>query len=197
MKRDWTAGPCRHGRELVHHGPAILMLRFPSRPDVAEVYSRRAGKNVGGPSPRRTGRNWAPGEEPRQLSPAGLAQAPMRRSLPAARTLWHLFGHDRPCAADAHALVALLLGAARRHVLVRPVPPLNGRPGLRSPTPFCHGGSILEFPMTVEPTRKPTILTGDRTTGPLHLGHYVGSLANRVALQHRTASSCSSPTPRR
>ncbi len=27
------------------------------------------------------------------------------------------------------------------------------------------------------------ILTGDRPTGPLHLGHYVGSLANRVALQ--------------
>lgn len=28
------------------------------------------------------------------------------------------------------------------------------------------------------------ILTGDRPTGPLHLGHYVGSLANRVAMQH-------------
>ena len=27
------------------------------------------------------------------------------------------------------------------------------------------------------------ILTGDRTTGPLHLGHYVGSLKSRVALQ--------------
>lgn len=27
-------------------------------------------------------------------------------------------------------------------------------------------------------------LTGDRPTGPLHLGHYVGSLANRVSLQH-------------
>ena len=29
------------------------------------------------------------------------------------------------------------------------------------------------------------ILTGDRTTGPLHLGHYVGSLRNRVILQER------------
>ncbi len=29
-----------------------------------------------------------------------------------------------------------------------------------------------------------TILTGDRPTGPLHLGHYAGSLANRVRLQH-------------
>lgn len=27
------------------------------------------------------------------------------------------------------------------------------------------------------------VLTGDRPTGPLHLGHYVGSLANRIVLQ--------------
>jgi len=33
------------------------------------------------------------------------------------------------------------------------------------------------------PPAKPVILTGDRTTGPLHLGHYVGSLKNRVAMQ--------------
>lgn len=30
---------------------------------------------------------------------------------------------------------------------------------------------------------KPTILTGDRTTGPLHIGHYAGSLANRLRYQ--------------
>jgi len=30
---------------------------------------------------------------------------------------------------------------------------------------------------------KKVILTGDRPTGPLHLGHYVGSLKNRVKLQ--------------
>ena len=30
-----------------------------------------------------------------------------------------------------------------------------------------------------------TILTGDRPTGPLHLGHYVGSLLNRVKLQDK------------
>lgn len=30
---------------------------------------------------------------------------------------------------------------------------------------------------------KKVILTGDRPTGPLHLGHYVGSLKNRVELQ--------------
>lgn len=31
---------------------------------------------------------------------------------------------------------------------------------------------------------KDIILTGDRPTGPLHLGHYVGSLKNRVQLQN-------------
>jgi tryptophanyl-tRNA synthetase len=31
--------------------------------------------------------------------------------------------------------------------------------------------------------QKPVILTGDRATGPLHLGHYAGTLRNRVALQ--------------
>ena len=36
--------------------------------------------------------------------------------------------------------------------------------------------------MNAEQNKK-VILTGDRPTGQLHLGHYVGSLANRVALQ--------------
>ena len=31
---------------------------------------------------------------------------------------------------------------------------------------------------------KKVILTGDRPTGQLHLGHYIGSLVNRVKLQH-------------
>lgn len=40
--------------------------------------------------------------------------------------------------------------------------------------------------MTATPAkapRKPVVLTGDRPTGPLHLGHFVGSLQNRVRLQ--------------
>jgi tryptophanyl-tRNA synthetase len=32
--------------------------------------------------------------------------------------------------------------------------------------------------------RKKIVLTGDRPTGPLHLGHYVGSLKNRLELQN-------------
>ena len=38
--------------------------------------------------------------------------------------------------------------------------------------------------MTITNT-KPRLLTGDRPTGRLHLGHYVGSLANRIRLQHQ------------
>jgi tryptophanyl-tRNA synthetase len=37
--------------------------------------------------------------------------------------------------------------------------------------------------MIVDTNAIPVVLTGDRTTGPLHLGHYVGSLKNRLALQ--------------
>jgi tryptophanyl-tRNA synthetase len=36
-----------------------------------------------------------------------------------------------------------------------------------------------------EPGARKRILTGDRPTGRLHLGHWVGSLANRVRLQER------------
>jgi tryptophanyl-tRNA synthetase len=42
-----------------------------------------------------------------------------------------------------------------------------------------------EFIMT---NTKPRLLTGDRPTGRLHLGHYVGSLANRVRMQHQYES---------
>ena len=31
---------------------------------------------------------------------------------------------------------------------------------------------------------KHILLTGDRPTGKLHLGHYLGSLKNRVAMQN-------------
>ena len=37
-------------------------------------------------------------------------------------------------------------------------------------------------------TAKPRLLTGDRPTGRLHLGHYVGSLENRVRLQRQYES---------
>jgi tryptophanyl-tRNA synthetase len=34
------------------------------------------------------------------------------------------------------------------------------------------------------PRKREIVLTGDRATGPLHLGHYAGSLRTRVALQN-------------
>jgi len=37
------------------------------------------------------------------------------------------------------------------------------------------------------PSKKPVVLTGDRPTGPLHLGHYIGSLKSRVQLQHEAS----------
>src|ERR1700722_11936999 len=37
----------------------------------------------------------------------------------------------------------------------------------------------------MDATQKKRILTGDRPTGRLHLGHYVGSLKNRIALQDK------------
>jgi len=53
-------------------------------------------------------------------------------------------------------------------------------------------GQILTItPATTEPGPAPVaprMLTGDRPTGRLHLGHYVGSLANRVRLQSRYES---------
>ena len=30
---------------------------------------------------------------------------------------------------------------------------------------------------------KRIVLTGERPTGPLHIGHYVGSLKNRIRIQ--------------
>lgn len=38
--------------------------------------------------------------------------------------------------------------------------------------------------MSTSTAPRPRLLTGDRPTGPLHLGHLVGSLRNRVRLQH-------------
>ncbi len=42
----------------------------------------------------------------------------------------------------------------------------------------------LDAEIAVDPSRF-RVLTGDRPTGDLHIGHYFGTLANRVALQRR------------
>ena len=49
---------------------------------------------------------------------------------------------------------------------------------------FLHRAKFVSlFIRRVKMENKKRILTGDRTTGRLHLGHYVGSLQNRVKLQ--------------
>ncbi|MAC78788.1 MAG: tryptophan--tRNA ligase [Rhodobacteraceae bacterium] len=42
---------------------------------------------------------------------------------------------------------------------------------------------MTRFEPSETPPERPVILTGDRTTGPLHIGHYAGSLKNRLAFQ--------------
>jgi tryptophanyl-tRNA synthetase len=49
-----------------------------------------------------------------------------------------------------------------------------------------HCNFVREIIMQHSPSigsERPIVLTGDRPTGPLHLGHYVGSLRNRLCLQ--------------
>jgi tryptophanyl-tRNA synthetase len=45
------------------------------------------------------------------------------------------------------------------------------------------GGFVLKGVGSSMTERRRRVLTGDRPTGPLHLGHYVGSLVNRLRLQ--------------
>jgi tryptophanyl-tRNA synthetase len=50
---------------------------------------------------------------------------------------------------------------------------------------ICLRTKGLDMKQQAVPTDfPPVILTGDRPTGPLHLGHFVGSLRNRVAYQY-------------
>jgi tryptophanyl-tRNA synthetase len=64
------------------------------------------------------------------------------------------------------------------------------RPGARPADPAVSaslGAALrrnaeLEAMITADASRF-TVLTGDRPTGPLHLGHYFGTLANRLRLQ--------------
>ena len=54
------------------------------------------------------------------------------------------------------------------------------RVAARQPAAQRHGLSKQPSPTIRGAFR---ILTGDRPTGPLHIGHYFGTLANRVRLQ--------------
>lgn len=51
-----------------------------------------------------------------------------------------------------------------------------------------HPNPGISGPAPVVPPTRTRMLTGDRPTGRLHLGHLVGSIDNRVRLQHRYES---------
>ena len=70
---------------------------------------------------------------------------------------------------------------------------IEAQPGVDALTDSTTGASLartvarsaeLETEIAADPTRF-RVLTGDRPTGNLHLGHYFGTLANRVALQRQ------------
>lgn len=50
--------------------------------------------------------------------------------------------------------------------------------------PFANTSATKELIYKMEKKMKKIILTGDRPTGRLHVGHYVGSLSERVKLQN-------------
>ncbi len=54
-------------------------------------------------------------------------------------------------------------------------------PGTSSPTGTALAAGTADTGPELRPG--PRVVTGDRPTGPLHLGHYLGTLANRVQLQ--------------
>jgi tryptophanyl-tRNA synthetase len=59
--------------------------------------------------------------------------------------------------------------------------PGQGSSGTWHP-PQLSQGVVMQYSRSTA-SEKPIVLTGDRPTGPLHLGHYVGSLRNRLSLQ--------------
>jgi len=54
---------------------------------------------------------------------------------------------------------------------------------IQDPIALIDGPSRLAEPSDAPGDTGHRIVTGDRPTGPLHLGHYLGTLANRVRLQ--------------
>ena len=65
----------------------------------------------------------------------------------------------------------------------------------RSPLRAAARSTQLDSAIAAAPDRF-RVLTGDRPTGPLHLGHYFGTLANRGSLaSRRNGSSPRHPFP--
>jgi tryptophanyl-tRNA synthetase len=62
--------------------------------------------------------------------------------------------------------------------------PVNAKRDLSYAFPLARPARLYyNIPMSTR-SDKPRVLTGDTPTGRLHLGHYVGSIENRLAMQH-------------
>lgn len=61
--------------------------------------------------------------------------------------------------------------------------------GAAIPSPAVPAPTVADRHAADAPLSTDVVLTGDRPTGPLHLGHYAGSLQSRIALQGRVAQT--------
>lgn len=61
--------------------------------------------------------------------------------------------------------------------------------GAAIPAPALPDPTVAKRHPADAPLSTDVVLTGDRPTGPLHLGHYAGSLQSRIALQGRVAQT--------
>ena len=67
-------------------------------------------------------------------------------------------------------------------------------PSISLPRDVRHGPSRCRSELEAAIARDPAafrVLTGDRPTGALHLGHYFGTLARTASACSSSASSCS------
>jgi tryptophanyl-tRNA synthetase len=92
-------------------------------------------------------------------------------------------------------MITNTFGSSRSAALAAPIGPdeVDPHPSGRIDdvtTPGSSATSATQTPATQSPAtqapsaRRKRMLTGDRPTGKLHLGHFVGSIENRVRLQH-------------
>ena len=55
---------------------------------------------------------------------------------------------------------------------------------MHPPSPVPGATPETHAPSGVSTAHREVVLTGDRPTGPLHLGHFAGSLRTRLAFQY-------------
>ena len=111
---------------------------------------------------------------------ADIDQGPARHSGGLEPGNQELRGPTRPRPSEAPKLEAR---KPRQKLLLDPLTLRTGYHDNVAVRP-SDGGAVQVPDANVQSATPERILTGDRPTGPLHLGHYAGSLRNRVRMQH-------------